>query len=193
MLYFCQMPGSLIGCWQQRAFKGCACNLNPAVTATDDWANPSSLKKKLTMQTSHRFTGTFGWSSAQAISWMLKGKQMGSLRSNEPGANKNRPVPLVSIMCDLLDLIFISSSPPKQNAEPLSAALCVSLTFLLSLRKPWTITHCLKWRALPFHETSDQQPCLKIADKISLGYTLTLTSSTVKRLFIIRSPLTFFV
>lgn len=122
------MPGSLIGCWQQRAFKGCACNLNPAVTATDDWANPSSLKKKWTMQTSHRFTGTSGWSSARAISWMLKGKQMGSLRSNEPGANKNRPVPLVSIMCDLLDLIFISSSPPKQNAEPLSAALCVSLT-----------------------------------------------------------------
>lgn len=150
--------------------------------------------KKWTMQTSHRFTGTSGWSSARAISWMLKGKQMGSLRSNKPGANKNRPVPLVSIMCDLLDLIFISSSPPQNKMLSRCQPHFVwVLLLLLSLRKPWTITYCLKWRALPFHETSDQQPWLKIADKISLGYTMTLTSSTVKGLFISRSPLTFFV
>lgn len=49
-----------------------------------------------------------------------KGKTHGLPEWRGAGANKNRTVPLMSIMCDLLDLIFISS--PGQTKR--RAAVC---------------------------------------------------------------------
>lgn len=47
--------------------------------------------------------------------------------SSRTGANENRAVPLVSIICDLLDLILISSSPLAKHG----AAVCNSLKLVL--------------------------------------------------------------
>lgn len=122
LLYLHQMRGPLF----RGPLWGCACDWKPAVTATGDWANPSS--QKVNNANKPQVYWELWPKLGPAYFLDAEGKTHGLSDSSKVGANKNRAVPLVSIMCDLLDLIFISYPHSKLDGEPLSAALCLSLT-----------------------------------------------------------------
>lgn len=115
------------------------------------------------------------------ISWMLKGKHMVRLTQVALEPIKTRARHSVSIMCDLLDLIFISSSAPKTKrpAAVSSTLFEPHLRFYLPANLEW-VTHCLEVERSAFawnlRSCSDQRsPPWRIAS----GYTVALMSENI--------------
>lgn len=152
------MPGLLFGSQQRRASLGCACDWKPAVTAMGDWTNPSS--QKMNNANKPQVYWELWPKLGPACFLDAKGKTHGLPDSSGAGANKNRTVPLMSIMCDLLDLIFISSSPQTKRWATVSSNLFeLYFFFYLPANLEW-LTHCLEVErsALAWHvgSCSDQ-------------------------------------
>lgn len=131
--YLDQMLGPLSESQLYRPLRAC-----PLLKASRDsygWLNRSVIPKN---EQRKQATGLLGAVAELGLGYFLdaKGKTHGLPDSTKPGANKNRTMPLMSIMCDLSDLIFISSSP---KLKALSGCQRWSLTYsvLLSTNKPW--------------------------------------------------------
>lgn len=125
------MLGPLFGSPQRSASLGCAYDWRPTVTATGDWANLSSRK----MNNANKPQVYWElWPKHGPVHFLdAKGKTHGLPDSSGAGANKNRTMPLLSIMCDLLDLILISSSPQTRCQQHSAWAFIP----LLYPSKPW--------------------------------------------------------
>lgn len=125
---------------------GCACDWKPAVTATGDWANLSSQKINIANKPQ------VYWKPCLKLGLVYfldaKRKTHGLSHSRSAEAKKNRTLPFMSIMCDLVDLIFISSSP-NLSFKTMSGSLCKKLlrsTLLCHCMKPWQ--YSAEWRLL---------------------------------------------
>lgn len=120
-LYLYQMLGPLFGSPQRSASLGCAYDWRPTVTATGDWANLSH--RKMNNANKPQVYWELWPQHGPAYFLDAKGKTHGLPDSSGAGANKNRTMPLLSIMCDLSDLILISSSPQTKHRAAVSGTL----------------------------------------------------------------------
>lgn len=115
-----------------------ACDWRPAVTATGDWANPSSQKMNNANKPQVRWElPPHAWLGVCFLD--TKGKTHGRPDSSKAAANTNRTLPLVSVMCDLLDLIFISS-PHRPSYLKVELHRQQSVVLLSSPGKPWLVS-----------------------------------------------------